>query len=165
MQLGKRVAECDSCTAAVHLTSVSIWEQAQVAGGDEIMTSWRRLRLALVLLAAAQITASASTQPNSSRPVPRPVARHARAAPPAPQYITGRIAELGSSFGGRARHDQGEAPRRNPLLQRRARASEQDRRADLEPGIFDRHCLLRCARCAAAGGAQGGLRPLCEQSV
>src|SRR4051812_3853033 len=101
MRLGNRSAECDSCTASVHLTSVSIWEQAQVAGGDEIMTSWRRLRLALVLLAAAQITASASTQPNSSRPVSRPVAPHARPAPPAPQYITGRIAELGSSFDGR----------------------------------------------------------------
>jgi len=65
------------------------------------MTSWRRLRLALVLLAAAQITASASTQPNSSRPVSRPVAPHARPAPPAPQYITARISELGSSFDGR----------------------------------------------------------------
>src|SRR3954454_16456100 len=101
MRLGKRGAECDSCTASVHLTSVSIWEQAQVAGGDEIMTSWRRLRLALVLLAAAQITASASTQPNSSRPVSRAVAPHARPAPPAPQYITARISELGSSFDGR----------------------------------------------------------------
>jgi beta-lactamase class A len=65
------------------------------------MTSWRRLRLVLVLLAAAQITASASTQPNSSRPVSRPVAPHARPAPPAPQYITVRISELGSSFDGR----------------------------------------------------------------
>src|SRR3954469_13665284 len=101
MRLGNRGAECDSCTASVHLTSVSIWEQAQVAGDDEIMTSWRRLRLAIVLLAAAQITASASTQPNSSRPVSQPAAAHPRPAPPAPQYITARIKELGSRFAGR----------------------------------------------------------------
>jgi beta-lactamase class A len=65
------------------------------------MTSWGRLRLAVVLIAAAQITASASTQPNSSPVVSRPVAAPARPAPPAPQYITGRIKELGSSFDGR----------------------------------------------------------------
>ena len=36
---------------------------------------------------------------------------------------------------------------------------------DLEPGLFDRHRLLRRARRAAAGGAQGGLRSLCERSL
>src|SRR4051795_4989847 len=101
MRLCKRVAERASFPGAGSLTRVRIWEQAQVARGDEIMTSWRRLRLALVLLAAAQITASASTQPNSSRPVSRPVAAHPRPAPPAPQYITARIKELGSRFDGR----------------------------------------------------------------
>jgi len=65
------------------------------------MTSWRRLRLALVLLAAAQITASASTQPSPSRVVSKAVAAPARPAPPAPQYIAGRIKELGSGFDGR----------------------------------------------------------------
>jgi beta-lactamase class A len=65
------------------------------------MTSWRRFRLAVVLLAAAQITSSASTQPRPSRVISRPVAAPARPAPPAPQYITARIKELGSSFDGR----------------------------------------------------------------
>src|SRR4051795_2941700 len=101
MRLCKRVAERASFPGAGSLTRVRIWEQAQVARGDEIMTSWRRLRLALVLLAAAQITASASTQPNSSRPVSQPAAAHPRPAPPAPQYITARIKELGSRFDGR----------------------------------------------------------------
>ena len=36
-------------------------------------------------------------------------------------------------------------PRRDPLLQRRAGAAEQDRRADLEPELFDRQRLLRSA--------------------
>jgi beta-lactamase class A len=62
------------------------------------MTSWRRLRLAAVLLAAAQITASASTQPSSSRVVSEPMAAPAHAAP---QYISSRIKELGSGFDGR----------------------------------------------------------------
>jgi beta-lactamase class A len=65
------------------------------------MTSWRRLRLAVALLAAAQITASASTRPNTSRAVSRPVAAPRPSAPFAPQYITARIQELGSSFDGR----------------------------------------------------------------
>jgi beta-lactamase class A len=65
------------------------------------MTSWRRLRLGMVLLAAAQITASASTQPNSSHPGARQVAAPAPSVPPAPQYIAARIHELGRGFDGR----------------------------------------------------------------
>jgi beta-lactamase class A len=65
------------------------------------MTSWRRLRLALVLLMAAQVAASASTQPSPPRVVSRPAAAPAHQAPAAPQYISGRVQELGSSFDGR----------------------------------------------------------------
>ena len=52
--------------------------------------------------------------------------------------------------------------RRDPLLQRRARAAEQDRRPDLEPELFDRQRLLRGAQRASDVGPQGRLRPLCR---
>ena len=65
------------------------------------MTSWRRLRLGLVLLAAAQVAASASTQPSAPRAVSRPAAASEHPTPAAPQYITARIRELGSGFNGR----------------------------------------------------------------
>ena len=58
-----------------------------------------------------------------------------------------------------------QASRRDPLLQWRARAAEQDRRADLEPELFDRQCLLRRARRTARCGPQGGVRPLCRGPV
>ncbi|HZC37627.1 MAG TPA: serine hydrolase, partial [Sphingomicrobium sp.] len=63
------------------------------------MTSWRRLRLALVLVAATSMVASAA----SHKPAPKraPVtAAPAHPALPAPQYISARIEELGSGFDG-----------------------------------------------------------------
>ena len=65
------------------------------------MTSWSRIGLGLVLLIAAQVTTSASTQPQPARAAARSLAAPARPAPPAPQYIRDRIKELGSSFNGR----------------------------------------------------------------
>ena len=50
------------------------------------------------------------------------------------QHRERQIDALGRRAGGSARHDQRQAFGRDPLLQRRARAPEQDRRTDLEPG-------------------------------
>jgi beta-lactamase class A len=65
------------------------------------MTSWRRLRLGLVLLAAAAVTTSAATQPGSPAPAERAPVAAPRPVPRAPQYIRDRITELGKSFDGR----------------------------------------------------------------
>src|SRR5438046_2844544 len=69
------------------------------------MTSWRRfvkpIGLGLVLIATAQITASAATAPTPTRAALRPAPAQPRPNPPAPQYIRGRINQLGSSFNGR----------------------------------------------------------------
>src|SRR3982750_2381408 len=64
-------------------------------------SSWKRLGLGLVLLAAAQVPASAASQPGVARaPVPQaPVA--VQRTVPAPQYIRDRVTELGSKFDGR----------------------------------------------------------------
>ena len=64
------------------------------------MTSvWKRIGTGLALVAAASIGASASSQKGTTR------AAHAKAAekpkaPPAPQYISDRVSELGRSFDG-----------------------------------------------------------------
>ncbi len=59
------------------------------------MTSvWRRLGLALVLVAAASVGASGATQTAGSERARQP-------ATPAPQYIRDRVEELGRSFDGR----------------------------------------------------------------
>jgi beta-lactamase class A len=73
----------------------------EVLGEFEVMTSWRRFGLGLVVLAIAQVAASAATQPQPARSAARPAAAAARPAPAAPQYIQSRIRELGSSFDGR----------------------------------------------------------------
>jgi len=65
------------------------------------MTSWRRVGLGLLVLAAAQVTASASKQAQPAHPPPRTAAAPADPAPPAPVYIRNRISELGSGFDGR----------------------------------------------------------------
>ena len=65
------------------------------------MTSWRRLRLGLVLLAATAVTTSAATQPGSPAPAERAAVAAPRPVAPAPQYIRDRITELGKSFDGR----------------------------------------------------------------
>ena len=67
------------------------------------MTSlWRRLGLGLVLVAAAQVSASA-TQPQATQSAPRAVRPPPviRPVPPAPQYLRSEINRLGSSFNGR----------------------------------------------------------------
>jgi beta-lactamase class A len=65
------------------------------------MTSvWKRLGLGLTLVAAASISASATSQgaaPAQSRPAAAP----ARPAPAAPPYLRDRIDELGRGFNGR----------------------------------------------------------------
>jgi beta-lactamase class A len=69
------------------------------------MTSIRkRLAVALVIVASAQVSASAASQPGAvpakARPVP--VAKLAvRPTPPAPQYVRDRINELGRGFNGK----------------------------------------------------------------
>lgn len=66
------------------------------------MTSVRqRLGLALVVLASAQVSASAATQPGTSRPILRRASAPIARAVPAPQYIRDRINELGRGFNGR----------------------------------------------------------------
>jgi beta-lactamase class A len=61
----------------------------------------KRIGLGLVLLASAQVSASAAVQsPAPSRPAPARSAI-ARPASPAPQYIRGRIEDLGKAFNGR----------------------------------------------------------------
>src|SRR3954451_11405383 len=73
----------------------------KLLGEGEVMTSWRLLRLGVLLLVAAQITASASTQPSLLRSARPTTAARVRAAAPAPQYIRDRISELGRNFNGR----------------------------------------------------------------
>ena len=71
------------------------------------MTSgWRRIGLGLVLVAAAQVTASAA-QPGVAVPPPAPTVRRApppqviRPAPVAPQYLRDRVDALARAFSGR----------------------------------------------------------------
>src|SRR5438067_5615039 len=80
---------------------LSICEQEKVLGRFGAMTSWRRVGLGLLVLAAAQVTASASKQAQPAHPPPRTAAAPADPAPPAPVYIRNRISELGSGFDGR----------------------------------------------------------------
>jgi len=61
----------------------------------------KRLGLALVMLAALQVGASAATQGHVPTPAHRPAAAPVHRAVPAPQYIRDRINELGRSFNGR----------------------------------------------------------------
>src|SRR4051794_38556784 len=65
------------------------------------MTSIGRvLGLGLVVVATSQVSASAATKPQHSKPA----AQHKlvlKAAVPAPSYISNRIDELGSGFNGR----------------------------------------------------------------
>jgi beta-lactamase class A len=70
------------------------------------MTSgWRPLGLGLVLVAAAQVSASAATQPaypqSPPPPVPQTLATPVRVTPPAPAYLRDRINFLGRDFDGR----------------------------------------------------------------
>ena len=66
------------------------------------MTSfWRLFGLGLTSVAMAQVSASAATQPQVTRPNPRPAVPPARPAPPAPRYIHDRVDELGRAFNGR----------------------------------------------------------------
>jgi beta-lactamase class A len=61
---------------------------------------WKRIGLGLTLMAAASVSASATTQtaaPIRARPTTAPV----RPAPPAPPYLRGRVSDLGRSFNGR----------------------------------------------------------------
>jgi beta-lactamase class A len=64
------------------------------------MTSLSKaLGLVLVIAAAAQVSASAARQPLLAKPAPH-AAPAVRPAAPAPQYIRGRIHQLGASFNG-----------------------------------------------------------------
>jgi beta-lactamase class A len=60
-----------------------------------------RLGLGLVVLAIAQVTASAATQPAYAPAAKRPTYSPQHPAAPAPQYIRDRIGELGRGFDGR----------------------------------------------------------------
>lgn len=60
-----------------------------------------RLGLGLVVLAIAQVTASAATQPAYAPAAERPAYSPPHRAAPAPQYIRDRIGELGRGFDGR----------------------------------------------------------------
>jgi beta-lactamase class A len=62
-------------------------------------SSWRRFGLALVLVAGAQVSASATTQPGIAQSMPRPA--YVRATPSPPQYIRDRVNQLGGQFNGR----------------------------------------------------------------
>jgi beta-lactamase class A len=65
------------------------------------MTSrWKRFGFGLVLLASAQVSASAATTPTAPRSS-RHVSSHARPTPPAPHYIRDQITQLGQAFDGR----------------------------------------------------------------
>ena len=65
------------------------------------MTSrWERLGLGLVIIAAASVGASATTQQAVPQLAP-PTATAVRAAPSAPPYIRNRVDELGRQFNGR----------------------------------------------------------------
>jgi beta-lactamase class A len=61
----------------------------------------KRLGLAIVMLAALQVSASAATQPGVRPQVQRPAIVPVQRAVPAPQYIRDRIDELGRGFDGR----------------------------------------------------------------
>ena len=66
------------------------------------MTSgWRRFGLGLIVLAAAQVSASAVKQPARPTATAGRITPSARPAPPAPQYIRDRVNDLGRSFNGR----------------------------------------------------------------
>ncbi len=68
---------------------------------------WKRLGLGLVIVATAQVSASAASQPGVGRPIPHPAppvphaASYVRPAPVAPQYIRDRVNQLGHDFNGR----------------------------------------------------------------
>jgi hypothetical protein len=59
------------------------------------------LGLALALLASAQISASATSQPGTSQQIHRPAAPPALRTHSAPQFIRDRVNELGRAFNGR----------------------------------------------------------------
>lgn len=64
----------------------------------------RRFGLGLVLFAAAQVSASAATQPLAPRPAvsqPAPRVATVRPVPPPPQYIRDQVNDLGRGFDGR----------------------------------------------------------------
>ena len=68
---------------------------------------WKRLALGLVIVATAQVNASAASQPGLAQPLPhvappapRPVS-YVRPTPVAPQYIRDRVNQLGRDFNGR----------------------------------------------------------------
>jgi beta-lactamase class A len=70
-------------------------------GSSEGMTSGlRRIGLALVLLASAQVGTSAAVEPSGPPPAAHPIAP-SRPLPAAPIYIRDRVDELGRSFDGR----------------------------------------------------------------
>ena len=68
-----------------------------------VMTSWsRRLGLGLTVIAAAQVSASATIQPTvPAAPRPKAPAVHETATAPAPTWLRDRINQLGQSFDGR----------------------------------------------------------------
>ena len=61
----------------------------------------KRLGLAIVMLAALQVSASAATQQGIPPQLRRPVIAPVQRTVPAPQYIRDRIDELGRGFNGR----------------------------------------------------------------
>src|SRR3954447_24558795 len=64
------------------------------------MTSvWKRIGTALALAATASVGASATSQTPAPAPQKRPLPA-ARAVPPVPAYIQGRVTELGRGFDG-----------------------------------------------------------------
>src|SRR3954470_7633888 len=89
--------------AAVQLRFAKQLATARIHGGIEGMTSMaRRFGLALVLLAGAQVSASAAVQNAVPRAIPSRAAPIAvRPAAPAPRYIQDRVQELGRAFDGR----------------------------------------------------------------
>src|SRR4051794_5560755 len=79
---------------------LNICESGGTRGELEVMTSvWRRFGLGLVLVATAQVSASAATQPGIAQPVAHSAV--VRPTPAAPQYIRDRVTQLGRDFNGR----------------------------------------------------------------